>query len=108
MQHPVLVRVLLVFGTILPLIFPFGIFLSRRRHFAWIRIVAILVGVAGLAWGTLDALLLFRHFSHDVFLWVVHYRDIMGYIAVTGGVAIALEHYHWKNRTGDNPPTELA
>ena|ERR1700736_585102 len=102
-MHPVLLRVLLVVGTGGPLVVLFGVFLSRRPRPHWVRVVAILVGVAGLAWGVLDVLLVYRHVPHDMFRRFAQYRDTIGWIAVAGIFAIAIEDIQWKKRVRNNP-----
>jgi branched-subunit amino acid transport protein AzlD len=85
-------RVLLALGTILPLIFPFGIFLSRRPHPKWVRLVSIFVAIGGVTWGVLG-MSLTRHLPP-----VAYYRAIASGIVMAGMIAIVIEDYMWKKR----------
>ena len=52
--------VLLVAGVVLPLPIVASVFLSRRRIYrAWAKIIAIFAGIAAIAWGAIESLILY-------------------------------------------------
>ena len=51
---------LLLAGVILPLILVISVFVAPQRYPSWVRIVASLVGIAAVAWGATEAIILYH------------------------------------------------
>jgi drug/metabolite transporter (DMT)-like permease len=93
---------LLIAGTSSSLIFPLGVFLSRRRRPNWVKATSILIAVAGLAWGTLDAVVLYSRLPRANLRRLALYRELTALVAASGSFAVVVDRYGRKDRAQGN------
>ena len=95
-DYDIINRLLLAVGVLLPIAFTFYIFLDRSRASAiWAKRAAITMCLAGLAWGSLDWVLLNSrsfHLTREV------YDKLVGIRGLLGGVCIGIVFTIWVAR----------
>jgi hypothetical protein len=97
MRHYINV-VALIAGTILPIGFAAGISASRRIYAPWIKVMSIIAGVAGVAWGILDSISLYGDVTSHTFHQLVDYRETAAFIAVVCIFMVAVADHRERKR----------
>lgn len=93
---------LLTAGVVLPVTFAFHVFLSRNRvYVAWVKLAAIIICLVGLAWGSLDWVLLHWesfHLTRGTYDRLHGVRGLLGGVCIGIALAVSLSRPYRKNK----------